>query len=404
MELYSGIPFWLIRNSLWDCHNPLTQNVRVPVAVIGSGITGALVAHHLCESGIECAVFDKRDISTGSSVASTALLQYEIDMAMCRMQDKIGLEHTVIAYRSCLQSIKDLARMIQKTGIEASFEKRPSLYLASDRKGEKMLREEAAIRGEFGLPGELLEHEDLTRRFAIDRPAALTNNASAQIDPHRTAVELLKYDKRHYSLPIYSHTAIIRWEEFPGHYVLETDRGYRIECEYVIIAAGFEAQPFLPPNKVKFTTTFALISDPVDPATLWPEKALIWETRRPYLYLRTFGDRMIAGGEDESITDPRIRERMAPGKIATVEKKVRRLFPELEFSTGWSWSGTFSSTPDALPIIGPTGDHPRMLFALGYGGNGITFSMIAAQMLVRKIKGIPDPREKVFTPDRESLQ
>ena len=42
-----------------------------------------------------------------------------------------------------------------------------------------------------------------------------------------------------------------------------------------------------------------------------------------------------------------------------------------------------------------------MLFALGYGGNGITFSMIAAQIILNKLKGKEDEREKVYGFERK---
>ena len=61
-----------------------------------------------------------------------------------------------------------------------------------------------------------------------------------------------------------------------------------------------------------------------------------------------------------------------------------------------AWCGTFSSTKDGLPYIGPWPGDKRMLFALGYGGNGITFSMIAAQILANIIQGIPDERIALF--------
>lgn len=61
-----------------------------------------------------------------------------------------------------------------------------------------------------------------------------------------------------------------------------------------------------------------------------------------------------------------------------------------------AWCGTFSSTTDGLPFIGPWPGNDKMLYALGYGGNGITFSMIAAQMIRNRLCGIQDEREKVF--------
>ena len=109
--------------------------------------------------------------------------------------------------------------------------------------------------------------------------------------------------------------------------------------------------------------------------------SLIWETAEPYLYMRTTKDnRLIVGGEDEDFQNPDKRDDLLRTKIKTLERKFSRLYPEIEFNTEMAWCGTFSSTNDGLPYMGPWKKGDRTLFALGYGGNGITFSMVIAQV------------------------
>lgn len=90
MDLHSGLPYWIIKNPLFDYFNPLKKDLETDIVIIGAGITGALMAHELCRTGLKCCVVDKRSIATGSSAASTALLQYEIDVPLCRMVKQIG--------------------------------------------------------------------------------------------------------------------------------------------------------------------------------------------------------------------------------------------------------------------------------------------------------------------------
>ena len=89
MDLHSGLPYWIVKNEFFDLYNPLRKNYKIDVVIIGSGITGALVAHELCEAGISCALIDKRTIATGSTAASTAQLQYEIDTPLCKLVDLV---------------------------------------------------------------------------------------------------------------------------------------------------------------------------------------------------------------------------------------------------------------------------------------------------------------------------
>ena len=79
MALKSGYPFWAVSNGLMQAFPRLAADQRCDVAVIGGGITGALVANELAGHGFDVVVLEQRDIGWGSTSASTALLQYEID-------------------------------------------------------------------------------------------------------------------------------------------------------------------------------------------------------------------------------------------------------------------------------------------------------------------------------------
>src|SRR5690606_7132865 len=136
---------------------------------------------------------------------------------------------------------------------------------------------------------------------------------------------------------------------------------------------------------------------PVDPKLLWHKRALIWETKDPYLYMRTTDDnRIIVGGEDIPYSSPDIRADKLRNQSKTLERKFKRMVPEIPLVTEMSWCGTFSATADGLPFIGAWPRHPRMLFTLGYGGNGITFSMIGAQVISNIVREIHDPRLEVY--------
>ena len=55
--------------------------------------------------------------------------------------------------------------------------------------------------------------------------------------------------------------------------------------------------------------------------------------------------------------------------------------------TEFAWEGLFASTPDTLPYIGPHRRYPHHWFALGYGGNGMTFGFLAARLLLERWQG-----------------
>ena len=85
MDLHSDLPFWTVRNGLIQTYPAMDQDLRCDALVVGGGITGALVAHSLVRSGVDCIVIDRRDIGQGSTSGSTALLQFEIDTPLYKL-------------------------------------------------------------------------------------------------------------------------------------------------------------------------------------------------------------------------------------------------------------------------------------------------------------------------------
>ncbi len=111
-----------------------------------------------------------------------------------------------------------------------------------------------------------------------------------------------------------------------------------------------------------------------------------------YFYLRsTPEDRIIIGGEDEELTDPAARDALTKSKVPTLLGKLEKLIPGARREVETAWTGFFGETEDGLPLIGQVPGHPRCYAAFGYGGNGITFSALAADLLAGLLDGRRDP-------------
>jgi glycine/D-amino acid oxidase-like deaminating enzyme len=171
-----------------------------------------------------------------------------------------------------------------------------------------------------------------------------------------------------------------------------------LKARIVVCAPGYESQRFLPKKVADINSTYALVTQPLDPELLWPERALIWESARPYFYLRTTPDnRIMMGGGDESFKNEKLRDALLTKKEASLLKRCREMFPHLpELVADFSWCGSFAETEDGLPHIGRYPKMDNIYFALGYGGNGTTFSMTAADIIANQIDGKPDARAPLF--------
>ena len=381
MNLTSNYPFWSVCNGLPATFPSLQRDVSCDVVVIGGGITGALAAIHLVEAGVKTVLIDKRDIGTGSTSASTALLQYEIDVPLRELIQKVGPAAATRSYQLCRDAIGKIEDLASRLKIECGFERKPSLFLAHYAREIPELREEFRLRQKMGLDLEFYDEAAIRARFPFARPAALYSQDGGQMDPYRLTHGLLAAGKRA-GLEICDRTEMKELQQTRRGVRLTTQTGCQITARRAVVATGFEAKALLRGSAGTLKSTYAFISEPLPPIAGWAEQCLIWESGSPYLYLRTTSDgRIIVGGEDENFVNSKRRDALISAKTRTLVRKFGRLFPDSPLEVAYAWAGTFGETKDGLPYIGVHPRFPHTQFALGYGGNGITFSLIAAEII-----------------------
>jgi len=396
MHLTSDYPFWGIRNGLLANYPSLNHDVICDVAVVGGGITGALAGYHLAEAGVTTVLVDKREIGTGSTSGCTGLLQYEVDVPLRQLIGQIGAAKANRSYQLCLETLDKIQLLVKKLRIRCEFEKNPSLFLARGRSEIPGLREEFRLRKKIGIKLDFWDQTEIEKHFPFRRPAALFSRDGAQVDPHRLTHGLLAGAGKR-GLKVFDRTRIVRFIPDRSGIQLVTESGFKIKARRAVIAAGFESQAYLRTGAGKLKSTYALISEPVASLRDWYRRSLIWESGSPYLYLRTTAEnRIIVGGEDENFVNPKQRDAMIPAKTRTLVRKFRTLFPNLEMEVAYSWAGTFGGTKDGLAYIGTNRSLPHAYFALGYGGNGITYSVIAAEIIRDDFLGRKNPDKSIF--------
>jgi len=397
MKLVSPQPFWPVRDGLPATYPVLEDNLACEAAVIGGGIGGALVAWQLASAGVETIVLDRREIAHGSTAGSTSLLQYEIDEPLHRLTQRIGRERAERCYRRCRDAIDEIERLVRNEKLNCEFERRPSLLLASTRAHLPRLRREFAARHSAGLAVEWWSRRDLARESSLPQPAAIWSRDGAQVDAYALAHGLLQAARRA-GARVYERTAVTRMHFHARGADLQTARGRRVRARNVVIATGYEAQESLRKKITALHSTYALASEPVAEFNGWPaDRCLIWETARPYVYLRTTADRRVMiGGYDEPFRDPDARDRLLGVKTALLKRRFRQLFPRIPLEVACAWAGTFAETTDGLPYIGRHRNWPHVWYALGYGGNGVTFSSIAASLIRDGILGRRNADEALF--------
>ena len=396
MNLTSSHPFWSVNNGLPAYYPSLQRNVSCDAVVIGGGITGALAAIHLAEAGVKTLVMDEREIGTGSTSASTALLQYEVDVPLRELIKKVGLDAAARSYKLCRGAIGKLERLAARLKIKCGFERKPSLFLARHQREIPELLEEFELRRKIGFDLEFFDAAAIQECFPFSRPAALYSQDGGQVDPHRLSHGLLAAGK-HKGLEVYDRTKMARLEQTRRGVCITAKNGCVITARRAVMAAGFESKAILKTGAGTLKSTYAFISEPLAEIPGWHQRCLIWESGSPYLYLRTTTEgRIIVGGEDEDFVNAKRRDALISQKTRTLVKKFGRLFPKLKLEVAYAWAGTFGETKDGLAYIGVHPRFPHCYFALGYGGNGITYSVIAAEIIRDQFLGRPNRNAPLF--------
>jgi glycine/D-amino acid oxidase-like deaminating enzyme len=401
MDLTSGAPFWIIRNGLLATYPRLKRDRRCDVAVIGGGITGALVAHRFAQAGIPVILVEGREIGYGSTGATTALIQYEIDSHLSELIDRVGEADALRSYEVCQEAVQGIQRLASEGDDDCGYRPKKSLYLASKPRDRRTLEEEYKARRRAGIEVDFLSSREIGERFSFQRPAALLSHLAGEVDAFRLTHKLIAQACR-LGLEAYDRTFVAKLDPRRDGVELRTGDGHRIQAKKVVFATGYETPRYLDQRIVKLTSTFALATAPVESFEGWGEdRCLIWETARPYFYARTTGDgRVIMGGADKPFATAHKQEKLILRQTRKLEASFTRLFPTMPIDVDWRWGGTFGETKDGLPYIGTVPQFPHGYFALGYGGNGITFSYLAAGLLLDLFLQRPNPDLEIFRFDR----
>jgi glycine/D-amino acid oxidase-like deaminating enzyme len=342
-------------------------------------------------------MLDSRDVAQGSTAASTSLLQYEIDTHLTDLCASIGTERAIRAYQACADSIPMLERLYPELLGHAGFERRASLYLAADEAAVADLRLEAAARRGMGLACEWIDGDEVRRQFGCRRPGAILSALGAQMDPVRLTRGLVAGLLRH-GVRVFARSAVVGIAEKVDGLELRTEAGPVVVAKHVVVAAGYESLKFLAHDVADIDNTFALVTEPL----ARPERAhalpLIWESARPYVYLRGTPDgRLMVGGADVPFANAAARDALLPRQVRRLSSIHEKLFGDPLPPIAYAWAGSFAATRDGLPYIGKApGMNPRVQFALCFGGNGITYGVHAGDMIRAGIEGRPHALDDVF--------
>jgi len=401
LALRSGTtPIWLAGERTTATYGRLIGNRRADAVIVGGGITGALAAEAFARNGISVIVLEAGLVGRGSTAASSALLLREPDRGLIELTERYGGRNARRIWQLSSDAVDRFINRLQHLRIACDLVRRDAVHYTALDENVRRLAREFTRRRAVGFPARWLSAGELRDATAIPGRGAIRTTGHAQFHPYKACLGLLRAAVRS-GAQVFERSPVNRIRSDTNGVRLYTPHA-TIDARRVIVATGYATPRFRPlAGRFAMYRTYVMATTPLTAARrrdIGLGEVMIWDTDRPYHYARWTPDRrLLIGGGDQRVGPGfrrRDRFRSATQQLLTDFEAV---LPGLAgIAIEGAWDGLFAQTPDSLPYIGPHHRYPSHLFALGYGGNGMTFGFLAARMLLDYWRGIKSPDHALF--------
>jgi len=392
--LRKGRPLWLSGASGPPLlrYAALKDRLEADVAIVGGGITGALVACTFAEAGVSVVLLEGARVGCGSTAASSALLLQEPDHGMAQLAERYGSRISHRLWQSSRAAVGDFIALLRRRRIACDLVERDAIYYATEAAAVERLRRELGFRTRAGFEAEWLTPGAIRMATGIAARAAIRTSGSAQLNPYRACLGLVAAAASS-GAQIFEGSPVRRITPARDRVRVHTASGH-VDAARVVVATGYATAHFRPlVGRFRMYRTYVLATRPLgrsERKEVGLGDVMVWDTERPYHYARWTADhRLLMGGEDRLVEPGQRRGAQFVRATADLRRHFEALLPAVaDIPIEAAWEGLFALTPDSLPYIGPHRRYPGHLFALGYGGNGMTFSFLAARMLLEQWQGV----------------
>lgn len=379
MKLKLGKLFWNEGVST-PCYTTLEDDMICDVLIVGSGLVGAHAAYVLSTLRMDIALIDKQEIAHGSTAANAGLLQVSHDKSLTSFIHTFGETRGVRAYQLCYEALRTLESVVKELSIDPVFQLRGSLYYASEEKDVPLLKKECNTLKRHGFPAQFLSASQISERYSFTKQAAMYTLGDAEVNPYLLAHSLL-YKAKQQGAKVYKQTEVVHMKYVQNYICCYTNNGKIIKAKSVIMATGYESQFVKKEPAADLSISYAIVTNVQKQFDGWYEKSLIWETARPYLYCRTYKNRVIIGGLDDSFILHKYTENRLLYKRNLLVECVKEMFPFFtDVQAEYYWGAIFGGSRDGLPILKEDEKIPNLYYALTYGGNGTVYAMVFAKI------------------------
>lgn len=381
---------------------PLAEDARADICVVGAGIAGLTTAYLLARAGKSVIVLDEKPVGGGETGRTSAHLASALDDRFSALERTLGVEKTRLHYQSHAAAIDEIERIAQDNAIECDFARLDGLLFRADGGGDTGpdLDAEFEAAQRVGVEGvELLPSAPIP--LAAPRPC-VRFPMQARFHPLKYLVGLAAAAER---LGVRIHTGDrVTDLSGDGPVTAKLSSGHTVTAGAGVAATNV---PMPITNWTGIYTKVAPYRTYVLGIGIAPQRvgdALVWDTGDPYHYVRVVreGDRaiLLVGGEDHKTGQPGDADEHE--RFSRLEAWARAWFG-VDGPIVHRWSGQVSEPDDGVAFIGrvPTGAHQACYVIAGDSGMGLTHGTLGAMLVRDLILRRDNPWADLYTPARK---
>ena len=384
---------------------PLTQDLRSNVCVIGAGIAGMTTAYLLARAGRAVVLIDDGPIGGGETSRTTAHLTAALDDRYYNIEKMHGEEGARLAAESHMSAIHRIETIASMEDIDCDFQRVEGFLFLGGENTRKDLEREL----------EATQRAGITDTQLVDRiPFGFWDSGPALRFPRQATFHPLKYLKGLARAilrdggKIYTGVHAEKIEDGEPARVT-TSEGHVISADNVVVCTNTPVNDWLIIHSKQAAYRTYVIGARVPKGSV--PHGLYWDTPDPYHYIRLQHaedksgheldyDILIVGGEDHKTGQGADTE----ARFVRLEQWTRERFPMIE-RVDYRWSGQVIEPVDYMAYIGknPGGDE-HIWIATGDSGNGMTHGTIAGIILNELVQGRKHQWGRLYDPSRVRLR